>query len=746
MEKKVSIPISGMTCANCAMNIERALGKTPGVSSAAVNFASEEAGVVYDADAAGVSDLVAAIEKAGFSAILPGEGEDAEDAEARARREEIREQTRKFLVGLVFSLPLFALSMARDFGLTGAWSHAPWVSGLFMALATPVQFYTGWDYYVGAWKNLKNKTANMDTLVAMGSSAAYFYSAALLAAPVLGDHVYFETSAVIITLIKLGKMLESRAKGRAGSAIRKLMDLAPKTAILLTDDGKEKKIPLSAVQKGDVLVIKPGQSVPVDGRAKSGESTVDESMFTGEPVPVDKAEGDPLTGGSINQRGLLVMEAERVGKDTALAGIIKLVRDAQGSKAPIQALADRVAAVFVPVVIGVAFLTFAIWWMASGDFVAAMVRMVAVLVIACPCALGLATPTAIMAGSGKGAEKGVLFKSGQALESAASIDAVALDKTGTLTVGKPALADILPAPGGPSETELLRLAASAEKGSEHPLGEAIVRAAEEKGLALGGMEKFEAVSGHGVSALVEGKAVRVGKPRWLQAPGSSFDVMESDIDRLQRQGKTAMLVETDGRAAGILAVADTLKPDSKEAVSRLLRQNIHVTMITGDNPRTAAAIGAQAGIDDIMAEVRPEDKSARVKSLQEKGMKVAMVGDGINDAPALAAADVGMAIGTGTDVAIETADVILSGGSLTGVPGAIALSRATMRTIRQNLFWAFFYNAALIPLAAGALHSFSSLPMGLRSLHPIMAALAMSLSSVTVVSNSLRLRRFRDEE
>jgi len=746
---RMDIPVKGMTCANCAMNIERALKKKgDGILDAAVNFASERVAVAYLPSAITANEIAAIIKTAGYEAILPQGDDDADDAEARARREEIRDQTRKFLVGLVFALPLFVMSMARDFGFIGAWSHAPWVNWLFMAMATPVQFYTGWDYYVGSWKNLRNKTANMDVLVAMGSSVAYFYSFALLLEPLLGDHVYFETSAIIITLIKLGKMLESRTKGRAGSAIRKLMDMAPKTALRITD-GKQEEIPLSLVLAGDVLMVKPGQSVPVDGAVLSGESTVDESMFTGEPIPEDKKQGDVVTGGSINGHGLLTMTATRIGKETALARIIKLVQDAQGSKAPIQALADRVAAIFVPAVIGIAFLTFAIWWFVTGDFVAAMVRMVATLVIACPCALGLATPTAIMAGSGKGAEQGILFKNSEALETAALIKTMALDKTGTITEGKPAVTDILSAVDGMTDADLLKMAAAVETGSEHPLGTAMVNAARQKGLELPEISQFKASSGDGVTAEADGRVIRVGKPRWFDSPEisvdqRSMDRIQEDVHRLQGEGKTAMVVVADNRAVGVIAVADTIKPDSRTAIETLGRQGIHLVMITGDNPHTAEAIGKQVGISDILSEVRPEDKSAKVKQLQEGGRKVGMVGDGINDAPALAQADVGIAIGTGTDVAMETADVILSSGSLAGIYKAIALSRATMRTIRQNLFWAFFYNAALIPLAAGVLYPFSSLPMMLRSLHPILAALAMSLSSVTVVYNSLRLYRSRD--
>jgi len=735
-------PVTGMTCANCAMNIERTLKKkTPGVVDAAVNFASERVQVEFLPSETSLDQIGAAIHKIGFEAILPEGSGDMEDAEARARAAEIKQQTRKFIIGVAFTLPLFILSMARDFGLTGAWSHAPWVNWLFWALATPVQFYTGRDFYTGAWKSLKNMTANMDVLVAMGSSVAYFYSLVLLFFPDSGHHVYFETSAVIITLIKLGKMLESRTKGRTGAAIRKLMDLSPKTAVVLVD-GQETEVPLEQVQVGDQLLVRPGQSVPVDGAVVSGESSVDESMLTGESIPVDKQPGDPVVGGTVNNDGLLQIEAQKVGRETALAQIIKLVQEAQGSKAPIQALADRVAAVFVPVVIVIAFVTFTIWWAVGGEFVPAMLRLVAVLVIACPCALGLATPTAIMAGTGKGAEKGILFKNSSSLETASHLQDVVLDKTGTITAGKPIVTDIEPAVAYDGVVdELLAAAAAVESGSEHPLGKAIVKEAAQRAFSKQSVEAFKAHSGFGVEGMVAGRRVHVGKPGWFPVLEVDLEKVQAAIDTFQAAGKTAMVVASNNQAVGVIAVADTVKSDSREAVQQLQGQGLKVMMITGDNERTARAIGNQVGIEHVMAEVRPEEKSARVKALQQEGRRVSMVGDGINDAPALAQADVGIAIGSGTDVAIETAGVILSGGSLTGVPKAIALSRATMRTIRQNLFWAFFYNIILIPVAAGALYPLEAAPDFLRSLHPIFAALAMSLSSVSVVSNSLRLYR-----
>ena len=741
---RAEFSLTGMTCANCAMTIERTLKKkVPGVVTASVNFASDKASVQYVPAVTTVEAMIAAIQRAGYNAFPTGETEEEEDAEQTARRAEIASQTRKFLVGLACTLPLFLLSMGRDLGLVGSWSHAAWVNWLFLTLATPVQFYTGWDYYTGGWKSVRLRTANMDVLVAMGSSVAYLYSLAVLLLPSLGHHVYFETSAVIITLIKLGKMLESRAKGRTGQAIRKLMGLQPKTATVVRS-GKEEEIPLRQVAVGDLVVVRPGERIPVDGEIVEGSSTVDESMLTGEPLPVDKEVGAQVAAGTITGEGRLKFRATRVGRDTALAQIIRLVQEAQGSKAPIQALADRVASVFVPAVMGVALLTFILWWSVGGDFVPAMIRLVAVLIIACPCALGLATPTAIMAGTGKGAEKGILFKNSQALEQATRLDIIVFDKTGTLTVGKPAVTDIIPlSRSGPTldEGELLKVAASVERGSEHPLGRAITREAERRGLELAEPVAFRASGGHGVQARVNGRTAHVGKPSWVADLGYRLDGRTADIQALQDGGKTVMVVGVEQDVAGLIAVADSLKPEAREAVADLRQQHLKVIMLTGDTIQTARAIAAQIQVDEVLAEVRPEEKSQRVKELQQEGHLVAMVGDGINDAPALAQADVGMAIGTGTDVAIEAADVILASGNLLGVSRAVQLSRATMRTVRQNLFLAFFYNIILIPVAAGALYPIDSLPLFLRQLHPILAALAMASSSITVVSNSLRLYR-----
>ncbi len=741
MPQTLILPITGMTCANCAMNIERGLKKLTGVSEVNVNFAAEQASIVYLPSMVTPEDLVSAVEKAGFGALIQTEGA-PEDAEAEARQREISEQTRKFMVGAAFALPLFALSMARDFGLTGPWSHQPWINWLFLLLATPVQFYTGWDYYVSGMKSLRNKSANMDVLVAMGSSTAYGYSLAVLLLPALVGHVYFETSAVIITLIKMGKLLEARTKGKTGSAIRKLMGLRPKTATVLREE-IEQETPIDQVRAGDVLLVRPGERIPVDGRVTDGASAIDESMLTGEPIPVDKKRGDTVAAGTINGQGNIVFTATRVGRETALAQIIRLVQEAQGSKAPIQALADRVAAVFVPAIIIIAMLVFTIWWTVTGDFVTAMIRMVAVLVIACPCALGLATPTAIMAGTGKGAERGILFKNSRALEDATRLSTVVLDKTGTITEGKPVVIDLVPdTDNGVTEKELVMLAASVEKGSEHPLGRAVVKKAKTTGVALTSPDAFKAHGGHGVEGQVKGRLIKVGQPRWFDGrPGLISTVMNERISTFQAQGKTVMVAVEADRLLGLICVSDRIKADSPSAIASLKKRGLETVMLTGDNHQAAETIGRQAGVDHVEAEVQPQDKASRVKALQAAGKTVAMVGDGINDAPALARADVGFAIGTGTDVAIETADVILAAGSLTGVPKAIALSRATMTTIRQNLFWAFFYNAVLIPVAAGALYPFDGLPMMLRQLHPILAALAMAFSSISVVSNSLRLYR-----
>jgi Cu+-exporting ATPase len=763
---QIELPITGMTCASCVNRVEKALKKTEGVLEASVNLATERATVTYAPGVADFTSLQAAVEAAGYGVITPTQDEavEPEDVEAKARSAELADKRRKLIVAIAFGLPLLVLAMARDFGLIQPWltpfwaaleaqmeaagGHAEEVSTimhyparadilnwLFLALAIPVQFYSGRDFYVHAWRALKARTANMDTLIALGSSAAFFYSAGLLAFNLPG-HVYFETAAVIIALILVGKYLEARAKSQTGAAIKALMGLQAKTARVLRA-GVEAEVPLSELRVGEIVVVRPGEKVPVDGVITSGQSSVDESMLTGESMPVQKAIGDAVIGATLNRTGSFQFRATRVGKDTALAQIVKLVQQAQGSKAPVQRLVDQVSAVFVPVVIGIALVTFAIWYMVSGDFTQAMMFAVAVLVIACPCALGLATPTAIMVGAGTGAEHGILIKNAEALERASSLTTVVFDKTGTITEGQPAVTDVI---AGVSDEELLRLAASVERGSEHPLGEAVVRAAQERGLTLAQPQGFEALAGHGVQATVDGRGIVIGSPRLMQEQGIDTAGLHSDIARLQGEAKTAVVVAVDGQALGVLGIADPVKATSAAAIASLKRQGVQVLMLTGDNRRTAEAIAQRVGLepDEVLAEVLPEMKAAEVKRVQEAGRIVAMVGDGINDAPALAQADVGIAMGTGTDVAIESADITLLRGDLRSVGQAIALSKRTMSTIRWNLFWAFIYNVIGIPIAAGLFY-----PLTGWQLSPIIAAGAMAFSSVFVVSNSLRLRRAR---
>jgi Cu+-exporting ATPase len=623
-----------------------------------------------------------------------------------------------------------------------------WINWVLFVLATPVQFYVGWDYYDGAYKSLRNGSANMDVLVALGSSAAYFYSVAVLIAMALGStalgtHVYFETSAAIITLIVLGKLLEARAKGQTSEAIKKLMGLRAKTARVVRD-GTEQDIPIEDVVVGDTIIVRPGEKIPVDGQVIEGRSAVDESMITGESLPVDKNVGDEVIGATINKQGLLSIEAVHVGKETALAQIIKMVEQAQGSRAPIQRIVDQVAAYFVPFVIAIAIITFIVWMAVSGDFTTALIRMIAVLVIACPCAMGLATPTSIMVGVGKGAEYGILFKNSASLEQAHKITAVVLDKTGTITRGELAVTDLVTSSQAPvGKEELLRLAASAERGSEHPLGEAIVKQAETQGLALSAPAAFEAIAGHGIAANVDGHDVLLGNLRLMRREEVALNGLEPKAEQLQNQAKTTMWLSLDGQASAVFGVADTIKEGSKEAITEMHDLGLTVIMMTGDNAATAKAIADEVGVDRLLAEVLPGDKAAQVAKLQEEDYIVAMVGDGINDAPALAQADVGIAIGTGTDVAMETADVTLMSGDLRSVAKAIKLSKATMRNIKQNLGWAFGYNVALIPIAAGVLAPFEWAPDFLRQLNPILAAGAMAFSSVSVVSNSLRLKKLK---
>jgi Cu+-exporting ATPase len=746
--RETTFSVTGMTCASCVGRVERALEKVPGVLEASVNLANERATVEYLAGEVEPKDLEMAIEGAGYGVVR--EDSSVEDSHER----EYRTLKADFLLAATLTAIILLGSLPHMLGLMLPFPTG-WLNLALLLLATPVQFWAGWRFYRGTWGALKHGQANMNTLVVMGTSAAYLYSVVATLAPQLfaagRADVYFDTSSLIITLILLGRLLEARAKGRTNEAIKKLAGLQAKTARVLRG-GEELDVPLENVRVGDVVVVRPGEKVPVDGRVVSGGSAVDESMITGESIPVTKREGDEVIGATMNTSGSFRFEATKVGEDTALYQIMRMVEEAQGSKAPIQRLADRISALFVPAVIGVAVVTFAVWLLFGPEpaLTFALLNTVAVLIIACPCAMGLATPTSIMVGTGKGAESGILIRGGEALEGAHKLDTVVLDKTGTLTRGTPELTDVVVL-DGMHEEELLRLLASAERASEHPLGESIVRAATHRGLPLGELEAFEAVSGGGIRACVDGRKLLVGSRRFLSESGISEYGLASRDEELAREGKTPIIVAVDGELAGLVAVADMVRDESREAVDRLHALGLEVAMLTGDNCRTAEAIARELGVDRVVAEVRPEDKVAEVKRLQAEGKRLGMVGDGINDAPALAQADVGIAIGTGTDVAMEASDLTLISGDVRGVARAIMLSKATVRNIKQNLFWAFAYNVALIPVAAGVLYPLfteGSVPEILRPvlgeygfLNPILAAGAMALSSVTVVSNALRLRR-----
>jgi P-type Cu+ transporter len=802
--KQISLPITGMDCANCATAVERSIKKIDGIDQVHVNLASERASFEHSGGNKAIFEVIEKVTKAGYG-IAVGEarfiingledeqssstlensvkeltgitqinvnwisgkvnvkyiptlvtqteirdqikkagfkasilGDQHLDTEELIRQQEFQKQRKDLYLGLLLTVPLFLLSMSRDFGLIGDWTNQPWVNWLMWALATPVQFYVGRKYYSGAVQSIRNKSANMDVLVALGSTAAYLYSLPILFRWIPG-HVYFETSAMIITLIKTGKFLEAKTRGKTGQAIKNLLSLTPDQALVIRGSS-EVHIPVSEVNLGDTLIVNPGTKIPVDGVIISGQSSVDESMLTGESLPVEKQIGSDVIGGTLNKQGSFKFEATKIGKDTALAQIIRLVEEAQGSKAPIQRIADRVSAIFVPAVILTAIITYLVWQFiavsapgsGSSQFARAMLNAVAVLLIACPCAMGLATPTAVMVGTGRGARSGILFKSGAALERSGKISTIVMDKTGTITNGKPILTDIglLSSKNKEvTEDQIIRIAAIVEQRSEHPLGEAIVAEAKNRGLIIEDADRFSSIAGKGVKAVVNGKQVLVGNTSLFEDEKINWAEAEDKISFLRNEGKTVMLIAIERELAGWLAVADTVKSNAEEIIAELKEMNLKVIMITGDNQQVAEAIASQVGIKGVMAEVLPGGKAARIKELQEKGEVVAMVGDGINDAPALAQADVGISLGTGTDIAIAAAPITLIRGDLAGITKAIKLSKITLGTIKQNLFWAFFYNIILIPVAAVGL------------LNPMLAAGAMAVSDVFVIGNSLRLNR-----
>lgn len=747
-KNNATLKLRGMSCASCANSVEEAIRSVPGVSECSVNFGAEQATVTYNSKKTDLEAIQNAIDAAGYSAqpvpedILTGD----DDAERKARLAESRQLTRKVWIGGIISTILVIGSLPVMTGLhipfVPMWLHNFWLQAV---LTAPVQFWCGKSFYINSWKALKRHAATMDTLIALGTSAAYFYSLfvtispGFLTAQGLSPSVYYEVAAVVVTLILLGKLFENRAKGQTSEAIRKLMGLQARTARIIRN-GKEMEVPIAEVQLGDVILVRPGEKIPTDGEVIEGSSTVDEAMVTGESVAVKKQPGDEVIGATINKTGSFKFRTTRVGKDTFLAQIVKLVQQAQGSKAPIQRLADQVTGWFVPAVIAIAIATFIIWYNFMGNVTLALITTVGVLIIACPCALGLATPTSIMVGTGKGAENGILIKGADSLELAHKLQTIVLDKTGTLTQGKPTVTDFVTVKGtvNSNELKLLQLAASIERNSEHPIAEAVVQYAQSQAVELTVAQNFQAIPGSGVQGNVLNELVQVGTMRWMSELGIDTQALNSNWDRLEYLGKTVIWIAVDGNVQGIMAISDALKPSSARVVQTLQKMGLEVVMLTGDNQRTAEIIAREVGIKRVLAEVRPDQKAATVEQLQAEGKVVAMVGDGINDAPALAQADVGIAIGTGTDVAIAASDITLISGDLQGIVTAIQLSRATMRNIRQNLFFAFIYNVAGIPIAAGILFPFFG-----WLLSPIIAGAAMAFSSVSVVTNALRLRSFQ---
>jgi Cu+-exporting ATPase len=752
--KEIDLPITGMTCANCAATIDRVLRKKEGVGDVNVNYANEKAHIRFDSEFISEDEIYAAIEKAGYGVIyIDSTNQSLEESIDIAREKEIKIQSKKFWTGVFLAFPLLLFSMARDFSLLGQWAYHWWAPWLMFLLATPVQFYVGSDYYINGFKSLRNGAANMDVLVAMGSSVAYIFSIIVsinltTGNTSLGEHVYFETSAMIITLIKLGKLIEVKAKGKTGSALKKLIGLQAKTAHLLRSDGVE-DILIENINVGDHLLIKPGEKIPLDGVIIDGYSNIDESMLTGESIPVQKNSGDNVVGATINLQGTITIQVTKVGKETVIAQIIKLVQQAQGSKPPIQRLADQVASYFVPIVIAIAFIVFVLWLFIHGDVTASLLRLTAVLVIACPCALGLATPTAIMVGTGLGASHGILFKNGETLELAGQIKHLVFDKTGTITYGHPVVHDIVVNKQSENSEdaflsnpdEILKLAASIEQVSEHPLAGAVVTEAQKKSLPLIIPKEFYSHPGKGVTAKFETSNCFIGTEKFIIENGIQIDSLSAEAKRLENESKTIVWVAAGDHVLGLIAIADTLREETHSVMRALEKQGILLSVISGDNKRTTESIAAEVGITEVISGILPEDKSNYIHKFQENHEGITgMVGDGINDAPALASADVGIAMGSGTDIAIEASDITLVSNNLVSVLHALQLSKSTMRVIKQNLFWAFIYNIILIPVAAGILYPFHFAPDFLRSLHPMLAAAAMAFSSVSVVLNSLRLK------